>query len=204
MPTHSVTWLMYKVDMFSCVLSFFWRSYPRSNTPHQSLIANFWPTAPRKINAAYENQHSDNIFFFKGMWSLSIPVQPMSHHFKAYLFDILLLLPAGRKVWAFNGYTSVHGYPKKLTSFGLPRGVRKIDAALYDVESGKTLFFVGNYYFRYVLSTDLYLFLISVCAALCLLPFLNVSNHCVSSVMTRPKGRWTRDSPNVRTRPSLA
>ncbi len=44
----------------------------------------------------------------------------------------------------------VHGYPKKLTSFGLPRGVRKIDAALYDVESGKTLFFVDNYYFRCV------------------------------------------------------
>ncbi|XP_068577300.1 collagenase 3-like [Cebidichthys violaceus] len=98
--------------------SIFWRSYPQSNTPQQSLITNFWPNAPTNIDAAYE--HSDRVFLFKG-----------------------------RKVWAFNGYDRVRGYPKKLTSFGLPRGVRKIDAALYDVESGKSLFFVGSYYFSY-------------------------------------------------------
>lgn len=58
------------------------------------------------------------------------------------------LLLAGSKVWAFKAYTPVQGYPKQLSSFGLPRGVKKIDAALYDVESGKTLFFVGDDYFR--------------------------------------------------------
>ncbi|XP_044078700.1 collagenase 3a [Siniperca chuatsi] len=100
--------------------SFFWRSYPQSSTPQQSLITNFWPNAPINIDAAYESQQSDRIFLFKD-----------------------------RRVWAFSGYDPVRGYPKTLTSFGLPRGVKKIDAALYDVKSGKTLFFVGNYYFSY-------------------------------------------------------
>ncbi|KAM3602210.1 uncharacterized protein V6R79_026297 [Siganus canaliculatus] len=102
---------------------FFWRSYPQSNTPQQSLITNFWPNAPTSIDAAYESRYSDRIFLFKGRLC--------------------------RKVWAFTGYNPVRGYPKKLASFGLPRGVRKIDAALYDVESGKTLFFAGHYYFSY-------------------------------------------------------
>ncbi|XP_070772986.1 collagenase 3-like [Enoplosus armatus] len=100
--------------------SFFWRSYPQSRTPQQSLITNFWPNAPINIDAAYESRHSDRIFLFKG-----------------------------RRVWAFAGYDPVRGYPKKLSNFGLPRGVRKIDAVLHDVESDKTLFFVGNHYFSY-------------------------------------------------------
>ncbi|XP_028276684.1 collagenase 3-like [Parambassis ranga] len=100
--------------------SFFWRSYPQSNTPQQTLITNFWPNAPVNIDAAYENPQSDTIFFFKGS-----------------------------RVWAFTGYRPVQGYPKTMNSFGLPRAVRKIDAALHDVASGKTLFFVGNYYFSY-------------------------------------------------------
>ncbi|XP_051257261.1 collagenase 3a isoform X2 [Dicentrarchus labrax] len=85
----------------------------------QSLITNFWPNAPINIDAAYESQ-SDKIFLFKG-----------------------------RRVWAFSGYNLVRGYPKELSSFGLPRRLRKIDAALYDVESGKTLFFVGSSYYSY-------------------------------------------------------
>ncbi|TNN62513.1 Collagenase 3 [Liparis tanakae] len=97
-----------------------WRSSPQSTTPQQSLITNFWPNAPSNIQAAYESQRSDKIFLFKG-----------------------------RKVWAFSGYDRVRGYPKKLTSFGLPRSVRKIDAALNDVKSGKILFIVGSEYYSY-------------------------------------------------------
>uniref|UniRef100_A0A8D0D458 interstitial collagenase n=1 Tax=Sander lucioperca TaxID=283035 RepID=A0A8D0D458_SANLU len=99
--------------------SFFWRSYPQSNTPQQSLITNFWPEAPTNIDAAYESQQSGRVLLFKG------------------------------RLWAFAGYELVRGYPKKLSSFGLPRSVKKIDAALYDVESGKTLFFVGSSYYSY-------------------------------------------------------
>ncbi|XP_076606562.1 collagenase 3a [Chaetodon auriga] len=100
--------------------SFFWRSYPQSNTPQQSLITNFWPNAPINIDAAYESQQSDNVLLFKG-----------------------------RSVWAFSGYDLVRGYPKSISSFGLPKNIKKIDAALYDVSSGKTLFFVGNKYYSY-------------------------------------------------------
>ncbi|XP_070838813.1 collagenase 3a isoform X1 [Chaetodon trifascialis] len=100
--------------------SFFWRSYPQSNTPQQSLITNFWPNAPINIDAAYESQQLDNILLFKG-----------------------------RSVWAFSGYDLVRGYPKSLSSFGLPKSIKKIDAALYDVRSRKTLFFVGNKYYSY-------------------------------------------------------
>uniref|UniRef100_A0A669DZR7 interstitial collagenase n=1 Tax=Oreochromis niloticus TaxID=8128 RepID=A0A669DZR7_ORENI len=100
--------------------SFLWRSYPQSQTPQQSLIRSLWPSAPVDIDAAYESRQLDTVFLFKG-----------------------------RKVWAFTGNQPVRGYPKTLTAFGLPKAVRKVDAALHDVNSGKTLFFVGNSYFSY-------------------------------------------------------
>ncbi|XP_019750846.1 collagenase 3-like [Hippocampus comes] len=99
---------------------FFWRIYPQSRTPQQSFITNLWPNAPNKIDAAYESQYSGNVFLFKG-----------------------------RQVWSFRGYDLVQGYPKAITTFGLPKQVKKIDAALYDAESKKTLFFVGRSYYSY-------------------------------------------------------
>ncbi|XP_071371400.1 collagenase 3a [Centroberyx affinis] len=100
--------------------SFFWRSYPQSRTPQQSLITNFWPSAPVNIDAAYESRQSDRVMLFKG-----------------------------RSVWAFSGYDIVRGYPKRITSIGLPRSVKKVDAVLYDEETRKTLFFVGRQYYSY-------------------------------------------------------
>uniref|UniRef100_A0A7N8WXL7 interstitial collagenase n=1 Tax=Mastacembelus armatus TaxID=205130 RepID=A0A7N8WXL7_9TELE len=107
-------------EMFFFKDSFFWRSSPQSNTPMQSLITNFWPEAPVNIDAAYESEELDSVLLFKD-----------------------------NRVWAFNGYDLVRGYPKSITSFGLPKTVKKVDAALYDAETGKTLFFVGNSYYRY-------------------------------------------------------
>ncbi|KAM6906920.1 collagenase 3a [Xenentodon cancila] len=107
-------------ELFFFKSSFFWRSYPQSNIPQQALIQNFWPEAPTDIDAAYENQESDQVLLFKG-----------------------------GKVWAFKGYDLVKGYPKSIYSFGLPRSVKKVEAALYDSESGKTLFFVDRYYYSY-------------------------------------------------------
>ncbi|XP_031166711.1 collagenase 3-like [Sander lucioperca] len=98
----------------------FWRSYPQSNTLQQTLITNFWPEAPTNIDAAYESQQSDRVLLFKD-----------------------------QSVWAFSGYDLVRGYPKPISSFGLPKRLKKIDAALYDVESAKTLFFVGSSYYSY-------------------------------------------------------
>lgn len=135
----------------SAVPSFFWRSFPQSHSPQQSLITNFWPSAPTDIDAAYENPRSDRIFLFKGRQTSSMSQEhspSLIHgHEQQTFVSLLSVIPAGRRVWAYNGYTPVQGYPKKLSSFGLPRGVRKIDAALHDVSSGKTFFFVGRYYF---------------------------------------------------------
>lgn len=59
-------------------------------------------------------------------------------------------LVSGNKVWAFSGYDLVQGYPKSISSFGLPKTVKKIDAALHSPETGKTFFFVGSNYYRCV------------------------------------------------------
>lgn len=55
-------------------------------------------------------------------------------------------------MWAFKDYNAVAGYPKSISSFGLPDSVEKVDAAFYDVHTHKTLFFIGDNYYRYVLS----------------------------------------------------
>ncbi|XP_069572770.1 collagenase 3-like [Brachyistius frenatus] len=99
---------------------FFWRSYSQNSSPQQTLITNFWPNAPVNIDAAYESPESDSVLLFKD-----------------------------DQVWAFRGYDLVRGYPKFISSFGLPKTVKKVDAALYDKASGKTLFFVGSNYYSY-------------------------------------------------------
>ena len=101
---------------------------------------------------------------------------------------VSLLLPAGRRVWAYSGYEPVRGYPTKLNRIGLPRGVRKIDAALYDAESGKTLFFVGDYYFRCVQSMWSLLVSVGQWAVLYLLPSLNVSRSYDEARRTVDRG----------------
>uniref|UniRef100_A0A8C8H9Z9 interstitial collagenase n=1 Tax=Oncorhynchus tshawytscha TaxID=74940 RepID=A0A8C8H9Z9_ONCTS len=99
---------------------FFWRSYSQNSEPQQSLIKNYWPELPDNINAAYESQLSDRVFLFKDS-----------------------------QVWALYGYDIVPGYPRNLKSLGLPSTVNKVDAALYDEDSRKTLFFVGDNYYSY-------------------------------------------------------
>lgn len=57
-------------------------------------------------------------------------------------------------MWAFRGYDLVAGYPKSISSFGLPKTVKKVDAALSDEESGKMLFFVDRMLYRCVRSCE--------------------------------------------------
>ncbi|XP_050977695.1 collagenase 3-like isoform X1 [Labeo rohita] len=99
--------------------SFFWRK-SQSRTVTQIPIKHFWSNAPDNIDAAYENQVQDKVFFFKD-----------------------------RQVWAFKGITPEPGYPKTLSSFGLPSSVRKVSAAVHDKTTGKTLFFVDKVYYSY-------------------------------------------------------
>ncbi|XP_058645626.1 collagenase 3-like [Onychostoma macrolepis] len=99
--------------------SFFWRS-SSSRSGVQLPIKSFWPNAPDNIDAAYEDPAQDKVFFFKG-----------------------------KQVWAFNGQNLDPGYPKPLSSFGLPASVTKVDAAVHNKNSGKTLLFFDKYYYRY-------------------------------------------------------
>ncbi|XP_076875370.1 collagenase 3-like [Brachyhypopomus gauderio] len=99
--------------------SLFWR-VSTNNKAEQHLIQSFWPDVPENIDAAYENTAQDQLFLFKD-----------------------------QKVWALYGYDVVQGYPKSLSSMGLPSTVKKISAALYDPDTGKTLFFTDNYYYSY-------------------------------------------------------
>ncbi|XP_072515763.1 collagenase 3-like [Salminus brasiliensis] len=99
--------------------TFFWRS-SGSNKNEQQLIKSFWTVAPDNIDAAYENTAQDKLFLIKD-----------------------------QKVWAFTGYDLVAGFPKSLSSLGLPTIVKKVSAALYDQNTGKTLFFTDNYYYSY-------------------------------------------------------
>uniref|UniRef100_A0A673LG39 interstitial collagenase n=1 Tax=Sinocyclocheilus rhinocerous TaxID=307959 RepID=A0A673LG39_9TELE len=98
---------------------FFWRRSP-SRTVTQLPIKSFWASAPDNIDAAYEDPVQDKLFLFKG-----------------------------KQVWAFNGSNLERGYPKTLSSFGLSSLVRKVSAAVYDKNSGKTLLFVDKVYYSY-------------------------------------------------------
>ncbi|XP_062289684.1 collagenase 3a [Scomber scombrus] len=107
-------------EMYFFKDSFFWRSHPQVNRPQQSLIQSFWPDAPDSVDAAFESKVTDKVLLFKD-----------------------------RKMWAFNGYDLAPGYPKPLSSFGLPKTVKKVDAVMYDVDTGKTLIFVDRHYYSY-------------------------------------------------------
>lgn len=62
--------------------------------------------------------------------------------------DLFSTFFTGRKVWALNGYDIVEGYPKKIYELGLPKSIKVIDAAVHIGETGKTLFFTGEKYWR--------------------------------------------------------
>ncbi|XP_055063851.2 collagenase 3-like [Misgurnus anguillicaudatus] len=100
--------------------SFFWRSYPLSNTVEHHLIKAFWPEIPDNIDAAFESPSNDKVYLFKG-----------------------------EKVWALYGYDLARGYPKHISSFGLPNEVKKVDAALFDEQTYKILFFADNKIYSY-------------------------------------------------------
>ncbi|XP_006887409.1 PREDICTED: interstitial collagenase [Elephantulus edwardii] len=101
------------------------RFYMRINSYYPEVELNFisvfWPHLPNGIQAAYEEANRDEIRFFKG-----------------------------HKYWAVQGQNVLHGYPKDIyTSFGFPKSVKSIDAAVSEEETGKTYFFVANKYWRY-------------------------------------------------------
>ncbi|TRY87581.1 hypothetical protein DNTS_005974 [Danionella cerebrum] len=99
---------------------FYWRIHPNMIEIEQTLIKSTWPDIPNKVDAAYENPEKDIVIIFSGI-----------------------------RMWALNGYNIVDGFPKYIHKLGLPKRVRKIDAAVNIRDTGKTLLFVDEEYWSY-------------------------------------------------------
>ncbi|XP_047450312.1 collagenase 3 [Mugil cephalus] len=99
---------------------FYWRIHPQMVEPELTLIKSTWPSIPNKVDAAYENPEKDLVVIFSGI-----------------------------RMWAMNGYNIVDGYPKYIHKLGLPKTVRKIDAAVHIQDTGKTLLFTDEDYWSY-------------------------------------------------------
>ncbi|KAM8904266.1 collagenase 3 [Spinachia spinachia] len=99
---------------------FFWRLHPQMPEPHQTQIMSTWPSLPNKVDAAYEYPEKDRVVVFGGI-----------------------------RMWALDGYNVVEGYPKYIHKLGLPKTVRKIDAAVHIGDTGKTLFFTDEEYWSF-------------------------------------------------------
>lgn len=59
-------------------------------------------------------------------------------------------------MWVLNGYDIVKGYPQSIAKLGLPKKIKKVDAALHFGDKGKTLLFTDEEYWRFVLIPHLF------------------------------------------------
>uniref|UniRef100_A0A4X1UAU9 72 kDa type IV collagenase n=2 Tax=Sus scrofa TaxID=9823 RepID=A0A4X1UAU9_PIG len=100
---------------------FIWRTVtPRDKPMGPLLVATFWPELPEKIDAVYEAPQEEKAVFF-----------------------------AGNEYWVYSASTLERGYPKPLTSLGLPPDVQKVDAAFNWSKNKKTYIFAGDKFWRY-------------------------------------------------------
>ncbi|CAF94455.1 unnamed protein product, partial [Tetraodon nigroviridis] len=99
---------------------YYWRIHPQMPEIEQVLIKSTWPSLPNTVDAAYENPEKDQVVLF-----------------------------SGKKMWALNGYDIVDGYPKYINKLGLPKSIKKVDAAVHISDTGKTLLFTDEEYWSY-------------------------------------------------------
>lgn len=57
-------------------------------------------------------------------------------------------LTAGNEYWVYSASTLERGYPKPLTSLGLPPDVQRVDAAFNWSKNKKTYIFAGDKFWR--------------------------------------------------------
>nr|XP_056714687.1 stromelysin-1-like [Euleptes europaea] len=100
--------------------SFMWRKSPARSYIEKDQISAFWPALSGGIDAAYEAENKDTLFLFKG-----------------------------ENYWASKANIIQPGFPKSIHTLGFPQSVKKIDAAVYDKSTKKTLFFSSDKYWRY-------------------------------------------------------
>ncbi|XP_018101233.2 matrix metalloproteinase-18 [Xenopus laevis] len=98
----------------------FWRKTPQNTKVERFSISSFWPFLTSGIQAAYEYPKNNQVFFFKKT-----------------------------KYWALKDYKIEKNYPKNISELGLPRTVKRVDAAVHDEEAGKTYFFINGKYWSF-------------------------------------------------------
>ncbi|KAG7516007.1 macrophage metalloelastase-like [Solea senegalensis] len=73
----------------------------------------------------------------------------ISHVDAAYEYKNTVVVFEGDHYWRISGNAVLAGYPKPLRDFGFPPCVKKIDAAVHEPFTDKTLFFVKREIWRY-------------------------------------------------------
>uniref|UniRef100_A0A8C6QW20 Matrix metallopeptidase 12 n=1 Tax=Nannospalax galili TaxID=1026970 RepID=A0A8C6QW20_NANGA len=99
---------------------FLWLKPLESSRTTVTLISSVFPTIPSGIEAAYEIEHKNELFLFKG-----------------------------DKYWLIRNLVPQSYYPRSIYTLGFPRSVKKIDAAVFNPLLQKVYFFVGNQYWRF-------------------------------------------------------
>ncbi|XP_004626202.2 macrophage metalloelastase [Octodon degus] len=99
---------------------FFWWKPLEEPKVGVSSVSSLWPTLPHGIQAAYEIEARNQVYLFKD-----------------------------DKYWLLSDLRPQPNYPSSIHSLGLPRHVKKLDAALFNPLYSKTYFFVDEQYWRY-------------------------------------------------------
>ncbi|GCC28822.1 72 kDa type IV collagenase [Chiloscyllium punctatum] len=100
---------------------FLWRTRnPRSKPLGPMLVATYWTDLPEKIDAAYQEPLTDKAVFF-----------------------------AGDQHWLYTASDLESGYPKKISTLGLPDDLPRIDAVFNWKKNKKTYIFAGDKFWRY-------------------------------------------------------
>lgn len=108
-------------EMFFFKDRFFWRSTnPRSKPSGPNLVVIYWVDLPDTIDAAYEDPIQEKNIFF-----------------------------AGDQYWIYTASELDKGYPKKISTLGLPSDLPRIDAAFNWKKNKKTYLFAGDKFWRY-------------------------------------------------------
>ncbi|XP_068172621.1 transforming growth factor beta regulator 1 [Antennarius striatus] len=108
-------------DLYFFKNGYYWRRSSSFQGIRLIKVSNKWSRI-QYVDAAYEVRHKDVVYLFEG-----------------------------RQYWGIKAYakTIMPGYPKPLTSLGLPSSVSKVDAAVYVSATRKTLIFVNDQYWSY-------------------------------------------------------
>ncbi|XP_078067033.1 72 kDa type IV collagenase [Mustelus asterias] len=100
---------------------FIWRTTnPRNKPTGPMLVAVYWSELPEKVDAVYQDPVHENAVFF-----------------------------AGDQYWIYTASDLENGYPKKISTLGLPNDLPRIDAVFNWKKNKKTYIFAGDKFWRY-------------------------------------------------------